>query len=137
MELSFSHLLSQRSFLKIGALVIAYGLWFTMSTAHTSSLSLSLPIGFYNTSQALHIQAPTDISLSLVGPREALAKLDINSIAVHIDAEKLSIGTHPYVITRQDLLLPAAVSLHDHVPSTVMISTNCDTTTTTPATTQA
>jgi hypothetical protein len=55
----------------------------------------------------------------LAGQRSHLSKLDLSSVAIHIDAHKLQEGKNITIIAEKDLLLPSYINMLDCNPRIV------------------
>lgn len=108
---------------KIVALVIGYGIWFLLSQTHTQQITVEVPVCFYGAAIESIAHAPETISITLSGTRNCLAQLDLDALAVHIDADDLIQGQNPIDITEEKLFLPDSVNVVHCNPSYLTITT--------------
>jgi len=116
------HLILSNALLKLLSLVIAYACWAHFSTHREYEQEFQAPICFFGADQEYVSKAPTAIAVTLKGTRQALASVDTENIAVHIDSTTLPEGTHEKVIQSADLLLPASLKLVHYSPNNILIT---------------
>ncbi len=121
MNVSLKQALLGNSFLKASSLLIAYIFWSILGEGHPSSIWITVPLCFYNTSKNKKITAPETIAIQLKGKRSALYALDWPSLAVHIDVHSLKEGPNSYTLTSSNVLLPNSLVLANYRPSNVVI----------------
>ncbi len=102
--------------LKCMALIIGGSLWLMISSLHTTTLWVELPISFYNQHDNLVINAPETIQIQLSGNRSALRAIDTGNLAVHIDAQELHNGKNPLELHAHNLFLPDLISVVNYCP---------------------
>lgn len=107
-------------FLKAMALIIGFLFWNIMSESFTASRWFTVPVCFYNKTDAL-IQAPETVMVEIHGKRSHIRALDPATIAVHIDAQTLAEGPQHLFITRDLLLLPPTIAVQETIPHTLFI----------------
>jgi hypothetical protein len=67
------------------------------------------------------VKAPETVTLKIMGKRSALCALDVDQLAIHINAARLNNGTNPVAITEQSLFLPESIKLVHYSPSNMTI----------------
>ncbi len=107
---------------KIIALFMGVFIWTIFSGSSLKNIWLEVPLCFYNTNDNIICKGPESIKINLVAKRENLRNLDINNLAVHVDAQKLTENHSALQITEQDILLPASIKLVNHIPSNIIVS---------------
>lgn len=108
--------------LKIVSLIIGYTFWYIFGHAHTVTTKVQVPVCFYGTSKAFVINSPDTITVELTGKRSHLHSLDLPSLALHINAQKLQVGPNPIEITSATLFLPESIKLINYSPSNMVIN---------------
>lgn len=103
--------------LKISALLFGYTFWYVFGQSHTSSAWITVPLCFYNVPKQTVIKGPETISLKIIGKRSELRLLDIDQLAIHINAEELTQGKNLLTITEKSILLPEPIKLVHYSPS--------------------
>lgn len=120
--------------LKVISLTLGYAFWCMLSQTHTASLQLTVPLTFYNVPQALAVQAPETVHITLVGKRSDLWHIDQKTLALHIDMAGKQAGEHPVQLTVAHAFLPETIKLVDYTPCnlsvhlTAKVSTSIDVT---------
>lgn len=109
--------------IKIISLALGYSLWALFNQMHPSTITLSVPLCFYGTTKANStLAAPETINVTLAGKRSDLARLDLETLAAHIDATTLALGPNPITLTHAHLFLPASCNLVHCTPSNILVS---------------
>ena len=103
--------------LKIIALLLGYSFWYIFGSSHTTAVQLTVPLCFYNVPTNNNVNAPESVSIKIAGKRSDIRALDIEQIAVHIDAEQLHEGKNLLTVTQETLLLPESIKLIHYSPS--------------------
>lgn len=114
--------LSANAPLKIISIILAYGFWSLFNHMHPTLLTVTVPLCFYNEAKARTINAPETLSITLSGRRNDLARLDVASLAAHIDATTLVPGPNALALTREHLFVPSSCNLVHYKPSNILIS---------------
>jgi YbbR domain-containing protein len=105
---------------KLGSLLFAIALWFTLILEPDLVTSASVPIFFRNLPKGLEFasQAPDRIVLEIRGPASKLAPDSLTDMAVQIDlAEVTKSGERTFTIDRSNIGLPFGVTFIRAVPS--------------------
>ncbi len=103
--------------LKVVSLMIGTACWLHYSYQQPVRLHRDLPVSFYNTDPDQVIQAPEQIHVELMAKRADLYRLDLDHLALHIDACKLHEGKQPLTIGHKQLFLPPSVKLVNYMTS--------------------
>lgn len=107
--------------LKIVSLIFGSSFWMILNNNHARTIELQVPICFYNTQENKEIEAPHEISIALQGKRKDLETLDLQTLAVHINAQTLHGGMHPLFVDSTTLFLPNSVKLLHYTPSNSVV----------------
>lgn len=107
--------------LKVIALIFGFVWWSVLGQTVGSNRWLHLPIAVYNTHGKL-INAPDTIQVKLTGRRNDLQALDMQHLALHIDATHLKEGKNVIDITHDMLLLPERIRLVQYQPSNIIVT---------------
>jgi len=110
--------------LKILALCIGYGLWYILSQTNSATITVSVPLCFDNTQQTQTIEAPETVSVTLSGPRNELATLELDSLAIHLEISHLPLKKHTITLCSNNLHLPEQVNLIHYEPSPITLQIN-------------
>jgi hypothetical protein len=113
-----------KSILNIIALILGYSLWSILSQKTISSRFIEIPLCFYNTTQHTNLEAPEFVAVTLSGSRINLKNLDINQLALHVNAQNLSSGPNLIVPDRHNLLLPETINVLHYKPTNIMVTLN-------------
>ena len=108
-------------FLKATSLIIGFLLWNTINHLFTYSTWVTVPVCFYN-AEAKQIDAPESLTIELTGKRAQIRHIDQETLAAHIDAANLSLGTHKLNVTSEHLLLPPSISVTTVIPHTIIVT---------------
>ena len=115
-----SHLTSNLV-LKTISCILGYAFWCMLSTCHVSKRSVEIPLVFYGCNAQQQIQAPEKIKVELSGKRTDLQSLDVDALAVHIDAVSLHEGYNAINVENKSLLLPDAIKLVHYSPINIVV----------------
>lgn len=110
-------------FLKAISLIIGLLFWTLMSDSFTTSRWVTIPVCFYNRASET-IEAPETIKVELRGRRSHLRHLQVQTLALHIDAQTLKPGTTTVQLTPDQLSLPATITLGEIIPHNFTIRRN-------------
>jgi len=103
------------------SLILGYSFWYIASYDQTIMLQLNVPLCFAGaTDYTFH--APEKIDITLKGKRAALYALDKQSLAAHININKLLPGKHGILLTEQHLFLPKNITLVHYKPSNLNVT---------------
>lgn len=116
MNLPLKALLRTNLSLKIVAVIIGAIFWFITSAHHTTTLTLKVPVCFYNQAEDKEAQAPEYLSVELTGKRADLNSLDLANLAVHIDLTDFCPGEYLIEPSSENLFLPRRVKLVNWKP---------------------
>lgn len=110
--------------LKIISLLLGYTFWYIFGHSHTSTAWIMVPLYFYNIPKQTTINGPERVWLQIKGKRADLRLLDIEHLAIHINAEALSKGKHSLTFDEQSIFLPESIKLvHYYNPMVELLST--------------
>lgn len=124
MRISLQKTLLNRNFLRISALLIGSTLWSIMSGMHYSTITLTVPVCFYNEASATQCDAPEFLTITLQGKKSDLRTIDYASLAAHIDAQTVSNKKQGLSITNKNLFLPSHVKLLHYSPMNFAVETS-------------
>ncbi len=116
MALSLVNAIKNNIVLKCMALIIGCSLWLMVSSLHTSTLWVEVPVSFYNQHDNIIIHAPNTIQIQLSGSHSAIRTINYNNLAVHIDAQELHDGKNPLELHAYNLFLPDLISMVNYSP---------------------
>ncbi len=103
--------------LKIISIVLGYSFWYILSSSHTSTAWISIPLYFYNVPTEKSINAPEVLSVKISGKRDELRMLDLQELAIHVNATQLHDGKNLLTITPETIFLPKRIKLVHYSPS--------------------
>lgn len=112
--------LANASLLSISFL-LGYSFWYIASYNHIVSLQLIIPLCFSELPDTYTIQAPEKISVTLTAERSNLYALEKESLAAHVNINKLLPGKHGIILKEQHLFLPKNIALTGYKPSNLCI----------------
>ena len=107
--------------LKVLAIIFGINLWYIFSQSRYDTMSIDVPVYFYDTDKILSIEAPETIQVTLAGQRSDLVSLDIEHLGTHLDASKLNEKSSKLCIETQHLFLPATIKLVHYSPAPVPV----------------
>jgi hypothetical protein len=104
---------------KIIAVCIGIATWAAVSTLHDSTVTVTVPLCFYQTENiALNSALPQAITVTLKGPRQQLQAIDYQTLAAHVDAQTLQ-PHKPLNLTAEHFFLPKSIKLVYYNPINV------------------
>jgi len=107
--------------LKLFSLFIGFGLWFVLGQTVGSSISLTVPLTFYNTLNS-QIKSAEKVAITLSGIRKDLWALDQTQLAIHIDASQLKSGKNIVNLSQEHLLIPEHIKILHYNPANIIIT---------------
>ena len=107
-------------FLKCSALFFGYLLWNIVGYNHTITVSLTIPVVIYHQGNAT-INAPESVRVTLKTSRKNLVTLHA-TLAVHIDAETLSLGNTTIPLNRSLLFVTDTIDVLHYDPKEITIT---------------
>ena len=107
--------------LAIVSLLLGYSFWYIASYNHIAHVQLTVPLCFSELPHIYTLQAPEKIAISLKGKRSDLYTLDRNTLAAHVNINKLLPGKHGIILTEQHLFLPKNIALTHYKPANLCI----------------
>lgn len=109
------------------SLFLGYSFWYIASYDQTVVLQFNVPLCFAGSINNCTLDAPEKIDITLKGKRADIYALEKESLAAHINTNKLLPGKHGIVITEQHLFLPKSVTLVQYKPTNLTITITADT----------
>jgi hypothetical protein len=119
--------LFSNTILKILSVVIGYGIWSLLGNHRPTQHTFQVPVCFYNVKDGQKIQAPELLTIDVQAARADLDSLQNETLALHIDAEKLEQGKQTIPVNAQQLLLPDSFKVVHYNPAQVVIDVCVDT----------
>lgn len=116
------NLITSNAPLKIVSCILGYTFWFIFGHAQTIKTELTVPLCFYGASQNVSIQAPETVRIELSGKRTIMQSIELENIAVHINAQELAAGSNPIAITQESLFLPDSIKLIHYSPAQIVVT---------------
>lgn len=102
--------------LKLISLIFGFTFWYIFGNLHSSTAWITVPLCFYNIPQNCQLKGPDSISLKITGKRSDLRALDIEQLAIHINANRLKHGKNLLYINQDTIFLPDAIKLVHYCP---------------------
>jgi hypothetical protein len=96
---------------------LGYTFWYIFSHSHTTTAWITIPLCFYNVPTQNCIRAPESVSVKIAGKRVDLRSLDINELAIHVNADQLHEGKNVLTLTPETIFLPESIKLVHYSPS--------------------
>ena len=103
--------------LKFLALIVGTNLWYIFSQSRHDTITIDVPVAFYNTEILVTIEAPETIRVALAGQRSDLAAIDLRDLTIHLDASKLSTQSSKLPIDSQHMFLPTTIKMIHYSPA--------------------
>lgn len=108
--------------LKVLSFFIGYTLWYVFGHAQIINTKLNVPLCFYGAEKSMNIQAPEMVHIELSGKRAILNTIDLDNLAIHVDARELVQGPQPIQITQERLFLPESIKLIHYTPAQIVVT---------------
>ena len=108
--------------LKITSLIVAFAFWNVLTQKIDVQRTIDVPICLYN-SNDVQFDTPNSVRLTLRGNQSIMRNLDQETIALHINAHKLSSDINWIAVTDADLFVPEGVSMIHCNPPILTITT--------------
>lgn len=102
--------------LKVISLMFGFTFWYIFGNLHTSNAYITVPLCFYNIPKNTQLKGPDSISLKIAGKRCDLRALDMDQLAIHINAQRLHLGKNLLQINQDTIFLPDAIKLVHYSP---------------------
>ncbi len=106
---------------KVGAVLIGVTLWSLVNTLHEATLTVEVPLCFFNLEDNLLLSAPEKVQVILSGSRSNLRALDLTTLAAHVDASKI-LRRGGVILNAKHLLLPRSIKLVSYNPINLTVS---------------
>jgi len=107
--------------LAIISLLLGYSFWYIASYNHIAHVQLTVPLCFSELPQTYTLQAPEKVAITLKAKRSDLYTLDRETLAAHVNINKLLPGKHGIILTEQHLFLPKNIALTHYKPANLCI----------------
>lgn len=108
--------------IKIAALIIGYALWYNVHHSTLQTMSLDIPLCFYNVADGCHLtESPAHVTVHIQGKAEYLRNMRTQDIAAHINAAPLKCGTQKILLSKNHLFLPDSAKLVHYDPSPLVV----------------
>lgn len=107
--------------LKFFAIIFGCTIWYIFSQSRQDTISINVPLCFYNTEKIKLIESPDNIRVTLSGTRQELINMDIEHLAAHIDASKLNVKSADISIESYNLFLPTTIKLVHYNPAPIPV----------------
>ncbi len=101
--------------------LLGYSFWYIASYNHLVSLQLTIPLCFSELPDTYTIQAPEKIGVTLTAKRSDFYSIEKETLAAHININKLLPGKHGIILQEQHLFLPKNIALTRYKPSNLCI----------------
>lgn len=108
--------------IKIASLLLGFGFWSLFNQMHPSHITTSVPLCFYGPKTTDVMCAPETVCITIAGKRNDLARLDLSTLAAHIDTATLNPGPNAITLTQAHLFLPTSCNLLHCTPSNIFVS---------------
>jgi YbbR domain-containing protein len=113
--------------LKIISLVLAFSLWFLITTEKTTTRRLRLPVEYENFPKNMLILKEKDMSVTvrISGPASVIGRLGINEVGLSLDLTNIQRGVNTLPISLKDIELPRyaenVVTIQEIIPNRLVI----------------
>ena len=111
----------RNNFLKLVSLIIGATFWYIFGNMNTTTTWITAPLYFYNVPEHATIKAPESVSLKIMGKRSEIRMLDLEQVAIHINAQRLQVGPNKLVCDQETMFLPETIKLVHYLPSNPII----------------
>ncbi|HEV2917253.1 MAG TPA: hypothetical protein VGW78_05945 [Candidatus Babeliales bacterium] len=102
--------------------IVAFALWNILQNSIITQQIYTIPICFYNTDlQTIH-SCPDTIEITLKGPKKIIQKLDSNSLALHINAQRCTSVNQQWMCASEGtIFVPKSVSVVYYNPTHIIV----------------
>ncbi len=107
--------------LKMVSLLLGLSFWILLDSYTHRAITLDIPICFYEQQSNKEIQSPTSMEVCLRGKRNDFQTMNVDSLAIHINAQHLKTGVNKLIVDQSTLFLPSSIKLVSYTPSNSMI----------------
>lgn len=98
------------------AICLGFGLWSMVSTLHTDTTTITVPLLFYHIPEKnMMVPQHETITVTLKGPRAELQSIDYENLAVHINMQKM-ISDGGITLKPENLFLPNSIKVVRYTP---------------------
>lgn len=120
MAINLKSHLTNNATLKVTSCILGYAFWTILSQSHIKTIEVEVPVCFYGNSSYTYC-APATLHVTLAGKRTDLRCINPNTLAVHVDAQELKVGTHKLHVDNTTLFLPDTIKLVNYFPANCAI----------------
>lgn len=107
--------------IKIFSLIIGYCLWSFLGSIYLQTNTVHVPVCFYNVAGNREISAqPESIAIQIRGRRSDIKQC--SDLAIHINAESLTLGQHKITPLEAQLFLPKTVTMVCYKPLIISLT---------------
>lgn len=123
----FYELFVQNIGLKVISLILAFSLWFLITTEKTTTRRLRLPVEFENFPQDMLIlnDKETNVTVRLSGPASVVSRLGVNEVGISLDLMNVQKGINSLPISLKNIELPRyaenVVTIQNIIPNRLII----------------
>ena len=109
--------------IKLLSLVLAIIVWVGVSGGRHAELELTVPLELHNVPPGLSVagSVPSEVSVTVAGPKILLLKLSSEKIIIPLDAQGVGVGTTLFTGLDRRLSLPREMTVTRLFPATVEI----------------
>lgn len=118
---ALKHFLTSNAFFKCTSLYFGYMLWSAISSFSGTTMSIDIPLCFYNVPQNIMLSAPESINVEIQGKKNKLVYIHKKTIAAHIDAQSFQSGPYAIKIENDNLHLPADIKVSRCSPHNIVV----------------
>jgi len=117
------NILTENIGLKISAILISVFLWFFVTSAGQSEITLEVPLEFKNIPADFGIANTSvkTVNVAVRGHERPMKNLKSSDVRVYVDLNKAKKGEDVFPVTKDDIKLPYALTVMNVSPSTVKV----------------
>ncbi len=108
--------------LKLVSLIAGYCIWLIVGSLHEETITLKVPVCFYQAEERTITDAPESAIIKLRGKKNDLFDLDTTTLALHINAQNLHAGQNCLAPTDKSVFLPSTIKLVNCSPSPLTVT---------------
>jgi hypothetical protein len=108
--------------LAIISLLLGYSFWYIASYNQIISIQMNAPLCFSASTDNYTITAPETIAITITAPRCDLYALDKETLAAHVNIDKLLPGNHGIILTEHHFFFPKNILLTNYKPANLCIT---------------
>ena len=109
--------------LKLTALILATGLWLTVSSSPSAELAVNVAIIFRNMPNQLEISSLSipSVQVRVRGPERLVSRLEASEVRAEVDLANIKAGEHTFDLTKA-VSIPDRLELAQVIPSEVHLA---------------